>query len=310
MQCKNAGKGVKIIFLGVNQNTYGEKCREFVERHELAEYVRFEGFVLNIENYFNKADLLILASTVESYPGVIIESMANRVPIISTPVAGVPELLLNEKNGFLTNGYEADDIWEAFLRYLSYQEMGRVERIVENAYGTYLQNHTYAAVGKQLDDYYRWIVEDYYNKTPSYLTAEAVKQKLQSILSDKNLGAISPGAKSLAWFFVHAFPKIEQKDNKKAVIWGAGLWGGRVLEWIHAWRGNIKLAGFIDMEKQGTYLGYPILEKWENVIEECGTVFIAMNNANAILEIMSYLDGHGKVRNKDYFLSCNLPVRI
>lgn len=310
LYCKNAGKNVKIIFLGVNKNTYGEKCREFVKRHGLVEYVRFEGFVLNIEEYLNEADLFIFASTVESFPGVIIESMANRVPIISTPVAGVPELLLNEKNGFLTNGYDADDIREAFLRYLSFREIGRIGWIVENAYGTYLENHTYAAVGKQLDDYYGWIAEDYYNENTSYLTAETVRQKLQNVFSDNDLKLISPEAKSVAWFFIHVFPEIEQKNNKKVVIWGAGLWGGRVLEWIHVWKGDIELAGFIDIEKRGTYLGYPILEEQEDVIAECGTVFIAVNNSNAILEIMSYLEERGKVRNTDFFLSCNAPVRI
>ena len=64
------------------------------------------------------------------------------------------------------------------------------------------------------------------------------------------------------------------------------------------------------MEKRGTYHGYPILEKWEDAIKECGTVFVALKNTKAILEIMQYLEEYGMVRNKDYFLSCNAPIRI
>ena len=310
LRCKDVGKNAKIIFLGSNQNRYGEKCREFVERHELEDYVKFEGFVLNIEDYFREADLFILASTVESYPGVIVESMSNRVPIISTPVAGVPELLSDEKNGFLTRGYEANDLYEAFLRYLLLQDKGEISQIVENAYSTYLENHTYDAVGIKLDGYYQWIEEDYHNKNISYLTADVIEQKFQNIFMNKEFGAVSPEVRSLTWFLVHVFSEIEQKDNKKAIIWGAGLWGSRILEWIHAWNGNIEFAGFVDMEKRGTYHGYPILEKREDAIKECGTVFIALKNTKAILEIMQHLEEYGMVRNKDYFLSCNAPIRI
>ncbi len=310
LRCKNDGKNVKIIFLGANQNTYGEKCREFVERHELEDCVKFEGVALNIEDYFRKADLFILASTVESYPGVIVESMSNRVPIISTPVAGVPELLSDEKNGFLTRGYEANDLYEAFLRYLLLQDKGEISQIVENAYSTYLENHTYDAVGIKLDDYYRWIEEDYHSKNISYLTADVIEQKFQKIFRNKEFGAVSLEVRNLTWFLVHAFSEIERKDNKKIVIWGAGLWGSRILEWIHVWNGNIEFVGFVDMEKRGTYHGYPILEKWEDAIKECGTVFVALKNTKAILEIMQYLEEYGMVRNKDYFLSCNAPIRI
>ena len=34
LRCKDVGKNAKIIFLGSNQNTYGEKCREFSENRQ------------------------------------------------------------------------------------------------------------------------------------------------------------------------------------------------------------------------------------------------------------------------------------
>lgn len=310
LQCKASKKKVKLIFLGADNNVYGEKCREFVTHHEMSDYVKFEGFVLNIEDYLKEADLFILASKVESYPGVIVESMANRVPIISTPVAGVPELLLNEKNGFLSKGYEANEIYEAFLKYLDFLGKGQIDQIVENAYTTYLNNHTYAVVGNQLEDYYRWIIKDYGSKETPCLTADEIQKLFQKIIVNNNLSGIESQTKNIIWFLHHAFSAIEQKDNKKVIIWGAGLWGGRVLEWIHAWKGSVDFAGFIDLNKHGTYLGYSIQENMEEAIEESGTVIIAMRDAETILEIMYCLEIHGKVRNKDYFLTCNAPIRI
>ncbi len=310
LQCKNSGRKVKLIFLGADDNAYGKKCREFVKQNELSEEVTFEGFVLNIEDYFREADLFILASKVESYPGVIVESMANKIPIISTPVAGVPELLVNKENGFLSKGYKACDLCEAFWTYMDFREKDRMAQIVENAYTTYLDNHTYAVVGDQLDDYYRWIIKDHSSKKTPCLTAGEIENIFQKTIVDRNLGDIEPQTKNLIWFLYHAFSAIEQKDNKKMIIWGAGLWGSRVLEWVHAWKGNIEFAGFIDLNKQGTHLGYSILEKTEDAIEESGTIIVAMRDIETILEIMHCLDMHKKVRNKDYFLTCNAPIRI
>lgn len=310
LQCRASEKNVKLIFLGADNNEYGQKCKEFVTHYEMSEYVKFEGFVLNVEDYLKEADVFILASKVESYPGVIVESMANRVPIISTPVAGVPELLLNEKNGFLSKGYEASEIYEAFLKYLDYGEKGQIEQIVENAYATYLDNHTYAVVGNQLEDYYQWIIKDYCSKKTSCLTADEIQILYQKIIVNNNLSGIELQTKNLIWFLHHVFSAVEQKDNKKIIIWGAGLWGGRVLEWIHAWNGSVEFAGFIDLNKHGTYLGYSILENTEDAIEGSGTIIIAMRDAETILGIMDCLEMHGKVRNRDYFLTCNEPIRI
>lgn len=100
--------------------------------------------------------------------------------------------------------------------------------------------------------------------------------------------------------------KIGQKDNQKIVIWGAGFWGSIVLEWIRVWGKGTEFIGFIDTKKYGTYLDYPIIQK--EAVEECGTIFVAMEDTKAIRDVVSYLEIQGKVRNQDFFLSCNSPV--
>lgn len=308
LQCKKNGNNIRIIFLGVNSNSYGKRCREFVDLHGMWDYIRFEGFVLNIEDYFKEADLFILSSTVESYPGVIVESMANKVPIISTPVAGVPELLIDGKNGFLAGGYKADHIYEAFLRYLTYKQNDQIIQIVKNAYGTYLKNHTYEAVGNQLEDYYKWIVQDYNRKEFSDLAADEVEKKLRTFMKERKIDKVTPIMRNQIWFIYHVLLNRQQKDNKRIAIWGAGFWGGQVLEWIHVLGEQSWLVGFIDIYKTGTYLGYPIIQNMDKILDECGTIFVALENPKAISDVMQYLEKQGKVRNQDYFLTCNSPL--
>ena len=102
-----------------------------------------------------------------------------------------------------------------------------------------------------------------------------------------------------------------KKENKKAVIWGAGTYGKNVLEMIAVLGKNqLEIVGFIDMNKKGWYLGHPIIQDKDHALEVCDTVFVAVADECARLEIMDYLEQRGKERNRDYFLAVNEPIRI
>lgn len=307
--CKKRGYSVKLIILGDDQNAYADNCKKYVEDNALQSNVEFKGFVSNVEEYFVNADLLLIASTVESYPGVIVEGMANHIPIISTPVAGVPELLRNEVNGFLAEGYDAVDLYNAFLKYTEYRKSKKIFQVIENAYNTYLQQHSFEAVGSELEKYYQWIVNDYLKKNISYITVAQVRQKIDEFRRDKKVDAAQIDTNKI-WLLYHIFSIIEQNSNKKVMIWGAGLWGRKIFEWIEMLKEQIEFIGFIDSFKQGEYLGFPIVDGKDLLINTSGTLIIAIGDEKSRLEIMNYLDNNGKERNRDYFLIFNDPIRL
>lgn len=303
LKCRMHKKKVRLTLLGEDNTLYGERCKKFVLENGLQDVVVFAGFVLNIEDYLEKADLFILASKVESYPGVLVESMANRVPIISTPVAGVPELLKDKENSFLTGGFSAEDIYQAYTQYEEYGIQGRISQITDRAYATYLSCHTYSQVGSWLEDYYEWIVRDYGEKGNSCLQLDDVVQIFDPYRNGKKTDDI--------WFWYHVLMLAGKKKNKKAVIWGAGMYGKRLMEKITVFgKIQLEIVGFIDMNKKGGYLGYPIIQDKDYALEICGTVFVAVADECARLEIMGYLEQQGKERNRDYFMSVNEPIRI
>lgn len=79
------------------------KLRRLVERLGLAARVRFLGAVPQAElcSYYNAADALVLASSREGMPNVVLEAMACGTPVIATPVGGVPELITTPEGGVL-----------------------------------------------------------------------------------------------------------------------------------------------------------------------------------------------------------------
>ena len=74
---------------------------------EAARAVVITGPVDDMTKYFAAADLYLCTSRVESAPRVIVEAMAFELPIITTPVFGIPELVEEDVNAVF---YEPGDI--------------------------------------------------------------------------------------------------------------------------------------------------------------------------------------------------------
>ena len=80
-----------------------DKVRDIVARKKLEKRVHVPGWVSGEQKMrvFRECDIYVLPSYNEGLPGSILEAMAAGVPIISTPVGGIPEAVLENRNGFL-----------------------------------------------------------------------------------------------------------------------------------------------------------------------------------------------------------------
>ncbi len=70
----------------------------------------------------------------EGIPRVLLEAMANGLPVITTRVAGISSLVTHEQNGLLVDGDSADAITAAIKRLVDDSELRR--RVIANGYET------------------------------------------------------------------------------------------------------------------------------------------------------------------------------
>lgn len=94
-----------------------DEVRKMVSEMGLQEHVTVPGWISGDEKarIFKSCDIYVLPSYNEGLPGSILEAMAVGVPIISTPVGGIPEAVLENRNGFLINPGDVDTLYEKIV---------------------------------------------------------------------------------------------------------------------------------------------------------------------------------------------------
>jgi glycosyltransferase involved in cell wall biosynthesis len=131
-----------------------QHLKDLIARNNIEDIVEFLGWISSKEKteVLNYSDVFILPSYNEGLPISIIESMSYGKAVISTNVGGIPEIVLNGKNGLLINPGELDQIAQALDFFLENPEL-----IVE--YGAYsekmIQKHLPHSVIHELIDIYK-----------------------------------------------------------------------------------------------------------------------------------------------------------
>jgi len=95
--------GLKIAMIGEGEDL--EKCKSRVKELSLDNNVLFLGFRKDINQLINKSKILLLTSESEGMPSVIIEAMACGVPVISSDVGDIGDIIEDGQNGFLIDKY-------------------------------------------------------------------------------------------------------------------------------------------------------------------------------------------------------------
>lgn len=89
--------------LHVGGNGQVERLKNEITENNLEGIVKYEGWVDSVakHNLLCRCDALILPSYIEGLPLSILEAMAYRKAVITTPVGGIPSMIEDGTNGFL-----------------------------------------------------------------------------------------------------------------------------------------------------------------------------------------------------------------
>lgn len=144
-------QGKLKLYIGGNGEI--EHVKQLIKEYGIADIVIFEGWVSGDKKIelLNKSDAYILPSYKEGLPISILEAMSYGMPIISTPVGGIPEIVSNGENGYLVEPGNKEDIYKAIISLLNDSDLrNRMGSVSLSRIGEHLPEY----VEKQLETLY------------------------------------------------------------------------------------------------------------------------------------------------------------
>lgn len=87
-----------------------------IKSKKLEEFISILGYLPNASSYIPQFDISVLTSQSEGLPQFLYESCLHKVPIVSTNVGGIPELIEDGVNGFLTEPHDPEALAKKLIK--------------------------------------------------------------------------------------------------------------------------------------------------------------------------------------------------
>ncbi len=107
-----ADQGVDVKLILAGDGPMRLEVEQKIAEHRVEEFVSITGWIDadTVKELLVSSRALVLPSFAEGLPVVIMEALAMERPVISTYVAGIPELVVNEENGWLVSAGSVDEL--------------------------------------------------------------------------------------------------------------------------------------------------------------------------------------------------------
>ncbi len=97
------GHYIKAFMAGADADVSKKQIEDLCIEKGINNQVEVNGPIFDKQKFelYSKASIFIFPSFIDLNPGVVIEAMQSKLPVISTPVGGIPEIVDNNKTGFI-----------------------------------------------------------------------------------------------------------------------------------------------------------------------------------------------------------------
>lgn len=101
-------ENIKLLIVG--EGDQRDAIQTEVQRLDLGQHVVLAGNRADIPDLLRAADCFLMTSISEGIPLTIIEAMAANLPVVSTAVGGIPEMIEHGKSGFLAKAKDSNSL--------------------------------------------------------------------------------------------------------------------------------------------------------------------------------------------------------
>jgi len=144
-------KGIPFELVLAGDGPMRGDLEKLIEQHELGGHIRITGWISSsdVRDEILAARALILPSFAEGLPVVIMEAMALRRPVITTYVAGIPELVRTGEDGWLIPAGSLEELVSAMEDCLA-KSPEELQRIGDAGHRRAISRHSVDTEAKKL----------------------------------------------------------------------------------------------------------------------------------------------------------------
>jgi glycosyltransferase involved in cell wall biosynthesis len=122
----------KILYLIIGTGEDREKLQKLISDLKLESNVILMGFVPQASQYFKAFDIFLIPSLSEGLPYMALEAGIASLPIISSSVGGIPEIIEDMKSGILIQSKNSKEIKHAIEFYMTHKKVQKEHSIEIN----------------------------------------------------------------------------------------------------------------------------------------------------------------------------------
>jgi len=139
---------LKLLILG--EGSERGKIEKIIKDNKLEESVILTGFVNQDEvpRYLAISNVFIRPSLSEGLGNSFLEAMAAGLPVIATPVGGIPDFLIDEVNGLFCQPGDPLSIADSLLKMFSDTRLS--ERVIQNGRAMVIQEYNWESLSEKM----------------------------------------------------------------------------------------------------------------------------------------------------------------
>jgi len=119
-------RNVLLILVGIGGldiDNCEEDLRTYVKSACLEDYVRFTGLIRNVPEYLQASDIFVFPTENEAFGASLVEAMACGLPVITTPVGAIKDIVIDRETGLLVQPGHSKQLYQSVELLLSNNEL-------------------------------------------------------------------------------------------------------------------------------------------------------------------------------------------
>jgi glycosyltransferase involved in cell wall biosynthesis len=160
-QISEKDDSIKVLIVGstsreeANERHFRE-VSQFLNELNIAEYFIFTDFRTDITRFLRAFDIFVLPTHVEGFPLVILEAMAQKIPVVATEVGGVPESIKDGESGLLHEHENSVELARKIESLLNNAQFAK--KIGESGFQSVKENFSRQKFAENIIGFYRQVL--------------------------------------------------------------------------------------------------------------------------------------------------------